>query len=99
MGGVVKNLREVIRRPLITERATQLQEANGKYSFEVDRRANKIDVKRAVETMFDVQVIKVNTTSVRGKVKRLGRFVGRRSNWKKAIVTLVAGQSIDIFES
>lgn len=99
MGGIVKNLREVIRRPLITERATQLQEANGKYSFEVDRRANKIDVKRAVEAMFDVQVTKINTTSVRGKVKRLGRFVGRRSNWKKAIVTLAAGQSIDIFES
>lgn len=95
----MKNLREVIRRPLITERATQLQEANGKYSFEVDRRANKIDVKRAVEAMFDVQVTKINTTSVRGKVKRLGRFVGRRSNWKKAIVTLAAGQSIDIFES
>ena len=95
----MKNLREVIRRPLITERATQLQEANGKYSFEVDRRANKIDVKRAVEAMFDVQVIKINTTSVRGKVKRLGRFVGRRSNWKKAIVTLASGQSIDIFES
>ena len=95
----MKNLREVIRRPLITERATQLQEANGKYSFEVDRRANKIDVKRAVEAMFDVQVIKINTTSVRGKVKRLGRYVGRRSNWKKAIVTLASGQSIDIFES
>ncbi len=99
MGGIVKNLREVIRRPLITERATQLQEASGKYSFEVDRRANKIDVKRAVEAMFDVQVTKINTTSVRGKVKRLGRFVGRRSDWKKAIVTLDDGQSIDIFES
>lgn len=95
----MKNLREVIRRPLITERATQLQEASGKYSFEVDRRANKIDVKRAVEAMFEVQVTKINTVSVRGKVKRLGRFVGRRSNWKKAIVTLAAGQSIDIFES
>ena len=99
MGGIVKNLRAVIRRPLITERATQLQEARGKYSFEVDNRANKIDVKRAVESMFDVQVVKVNTTSVRGKVKRLGRFVGRRSDWKKAIVTLADGQSIDIFES
>ena len=95
----MKNLRAVIRRPLITERATQLQEARGKYSFEVDNRANKIDVKRAVESMFDVQVVKVNTTSVRGKVKRLGRFVGRRSDWKKAIVTLADGQSIDIFES
>ena len=70
----MKNLREVIRRPLITEKATQLQEASGKYSFEVDRRANKIDVKRAVESMFDVEVVKVNTTSVHGKVKRLGRF-------------------------
>ena len=93
----MKNLREVIRRPLITERATQLQEANGKYSFEVDRRANKIDVKRAVEAMFDVQVIKINTTSVRGKVKRLGRFVGRRSNWKKAIVTLDPEHRIDFY--
>ena len=95
----MKNLREVIRRPLITERATQLQEADGKYSFEVDRRANKIDVKRAVESMFDVQVVKVNTISVHGKVKRLGRFMGRRSDWKKAVVTLVNGQSIDFFES
>jgi len=95
----VKNLREVIRRPLITEKATQLQESVGKYSFEVDKRANKIDVKRAVESMFDVHVVKVNTTSVHGKVKRMGRFVGRRSNWKKAIVTLADGQSIDYFES
>jgi len=99
VGGILKNLREVIRRPLITERATQLQESGGKYSFEVDRRANKIDVKRAVESMFDVQVVKVNTISVHGKVKRLGRFVGRRSDWKKAVVTLVDGQSIDFFES
>ncbi|HCK10916.1 MAG: 50S ribosomal protein L23 [Gemmatimonadetes bacterium] len=95
----MKNLREVIRRPLITEKATQLQESVGKYSFEVDKRANKIDVKRAVESMFDVHVVKVNTTSVHGKVKRMGRFVGRRSNWKKAIVTLADGQSIDYFES
>ncbi len=95
----MKNLREVIRRPLITERATKLQESGGKYSFEVDKRANKIDVKRAVELMFDVQVTKINTVSVRGKVKRLGRFVGRRADWKKAIVTLATGQSIDIFES
>ena len=99
MGGIVKNLREVIRRPLITEKATQLQESVGKYSFEVDKRANKIDVKRAVESMFDVHVVKVNTTSVHGKVKRMGRFVGRRSNWKKSIVTLADGQSIDYFES
>jgi len=95
----MKNMREVIRRPLITERATKLQEADGKYSFEVDRRANKIDVKRAVELMFDVQVVKVNTISVHGKVKSLGRFKGRRSDWKKAVVTLVDGQNIDFFES
>ena len=99
MGRIVKNLREVIRRPLITEKATQLQEAGGKYSFEVDTRANKIDVKRAVEAMFDVKVVKVNTTSVHGKVKRLGRFAGRRSDWKKAIVTLADGETIDFFES
>jgi large subunit ribosomal protein L23 len=95
----MKSSRRVIRRPIITERATQLQEAESKYVFEVDRGANKIDVKRAVEALFEVNVVKVNTVSVHGKVKRLGRFVGRRPDWKKAVVTLADGQTIEYFES
>lgn len=95
----MKGSRRVIRRPIITERATKLQEDENKYSFEVDRGANKIEIKRAVEEMFDVSVAKVNTTGVHGKVKRLGRFVGRRADWKKAVVTLADGETIEFFES
>ena len=93
-----KDPRQIVRRPLITERASQLQEDQNKYLFEVRRDANKIDIKRAMEAMFEVDVVKVNTSSVSGKVKRLGRFQGRRASWKKAIVTLAAGQTIDFFE-
>ncbi len=92
------NLRKIIRRPLITERASQLQEDKNKYVFEVRKDANKIEIKRAAEALFEVDVIKVNTLSVHGKMKRLGRFQGRRPSWKKAIVTLANGQSIDFFE-
>ncbi len=93
-----KNPRQIIRRPLITERAAQLQEESNKHLFEVRGDANKIEIKRAVEEIFQVEVVKVNTTSVHGKMKRLGRFQGRRANWKKAIVTLAQGQRIDIYE-
>ena len=93
-----KDPRQIVRRPLITERASQLQEDQNKYLFEVRRDANKIDIKRAMEAMFEVDVVKVNTSSVSGKVKRLGRFQGRRASWTKAIVTLAAGQTIDFFE-
>ena len=95
----MKSSRRVIRRPLVTERATHLQETENKYLFEVDRDANKIEIKHAVEAMFEVEVLKVNTTSIHGKIKRMGRFAGRRSDWKKAVVTLANGQSIDYFES
>jgi large subunit ribosomal protein L23 len=94
----VKNLNQLIRRPVITERASELQEKYQKYVFEVRSNANKIDIQRAVESQFDVDVEKVNTVSMHGKVKRMGRFVGRRADWKKAIVTLAEGQSIDFFE-
>ncbi len=93
-----KDPRQIVRRPLITERASQLQEDQNKYLFEVRQDANKIEIKRAMEAMFEVDVIKVNTSSVSGKMKRLGRFQGRRASWKKAIVTLAAGQTIDFFE-
>ena len=93
-----RDSRSIVRRVLITERATELQEQSNKFLFEVRRNANKVEIQNAIEAMFDVDVVKVNTTSVHGKVKRLGRFQGRRSDWKKAIVTLAAGQSIDFFE-
>ena len=93
-----KDPRQIVRRPLITERASQLQEDQNKYLFEVRQDANKIEIKRAMEAIFEVDVVKVNTSSVPGKMKRLGRFQGRRASWKKAIVTLAAGQTIDFFE-
>ena len=89
---------QIIRRPIITERASDLQEGQNKYVFEVLSRANKVDIRRAVESQFDVDVIKINTSNVHGKVKRLGRFQGRRPNWKKAVVTLADGHSLDFFE-
>ena len=88
---------QIIRRPVVTERGTGLREEN-KYLFEVDRRANKVEIKQAVEVLFNVKVAAVNTVSMKGKPKRLGRFVGRTSNWKKAIVTLKEGHSIEFFE-
>lgn len=93
-----KDARKIIRRPLITERAAQLQENRNKQVFEVRADANKIEIRRAVKEVFQVDVVKVNTISVRGKLKRLGRFQGRRANWKKAVVTLAEGQHIDFFE-
>ncbi|MBO8142866.1 MAG: 50S ribosomal protein L23 [Firmicutes bacterium] len=89
--------REVIKRPLITEKATGMME-HGKYVFEVDRSANKTEIKRAVETIFDVKVRKVNTIRQPGKLRRRGRAVGRTREVKKAIVTLAEGQRIPIFE-
>ena len=93
-----RDSRSIVRRVLITERATELQEQSNKFLFEVRRGANKVEIQNAIQAMFDVDVVKVNTASVHGKVKRLGRFQGRRSDWKKAIVTLATGQSIDFFE-
>lgn len=98
MGGGMKDLRKIIRRPLITERASQLQEESNQYLFEVQKGANKIEIGRAVAEMFDVEVVKVNTISVRGKLKRLGRYEGRRRSWKKAVVTLAEGHRIEFFE-
>jgi len=88
---------EVLRRPVVTEKNTELQ-AQGKYAFEVARGANKPQIKQAVETAFKVKVTTVNVITVHGKVRRLG---GRRvltPPWKKAIVTLVPGDKIELFE-
>jgi large subunit ribosomal protein L23 len=88
---------EVIRRPLVTEKNTILQ-SGGKYGFEVDRDATKDEIKKAVEKAFKVSVTAVNVMSVRGQEKRVGRKQMPGSPWKKAIVTLKAGEKIQIFE-
>ena len=88
---------DVIKRPLIlTEKGSRLRDEQNQYLFEVDLRANKHDVKRAVEELFSVSVVDVNTLIVRGKPKRIGRRRLKTRNWKKAIVTLADGQSIDV---
>lgn len=91
----MKDVYHVVRRALLTERTAELQAAN-KYVFEVDRRAGKPEIKAAVQEIFKVTVQDVRTMNVRGKVKRLGRNEGKRPDWKKAIVTLAEGDSIDV---
>lgn len=90
--------RDILIRPLITETSTALME-EGKYVFVVDKKANKTQIAKAVADIFNVKVEAVNTINVMGKVKRLGRNVGRRSDYKKAIVKLAHGESIQFFEA
>ena len=87
----------VILRPLITEKAQSIT-GLGKYAFEVDKRANKLQVKEAVEATFDVKVKAVNTCMMKGKVRRYGRNATKQPDWKKAIVTLAPGDKIELFE-
>jgi len=94
----MEDAHKVIRRPLITEKSTLHKEMHNQLAFEVDRRANKIEIKKAVEKIFKVRVKNVRTMNYRGKQKRLGRTVGRRPHWKKAIVTLQPGEKIEFFE-
>ncbi len=94
----MKDPRSIVRRALITEKGTVLRETRNQYHFEVARDANKIEIKRAIEAIFSVKVDSVRTQQLRGKVKRQGRFAGRRSDWKKAIVTLQPDQKIELFE-
>lgn len=91
----MQNHRLVVRRALMTEKTTQLRALN-RYVFEVDRRAGKPEIKRAIEALFEVEVVDVRTMNVKGKVKRMGRFEGKRPDWKKAIITLAEGSSIDL---
>ncbi len=91
-------LEGVLRRPLITEKNTELM-AIGQYTFEVDPDANKIQIRQAVEKTFNVKVKAVNTLNMPRKLRRRGRTVGSVPGWKKAVVTLLAGERIDIFES
>ena len=87
---------DVIIRPIITEQS-MIEMENDKYTFEVDRRANKTEVKQAVEDLFDVKVVKVNILNVRGKLKRMGRYAGYTRKRRKAVVQIHEGQSIEIF--
>jgi len=89
---------QIIKRPLITEKTTIQKEDHNQVTFEVDRRANRMEIRRAVEEIFNVRVSRVRTMQVRGKVKRRGAILGRRRNWKKAVVTLMPGHRIDFFE-
>lgn len=89
---------EVIKRPLVTEKGNLLKELYRQYSFEVNPDANKYQVKDAVESLFKVHVADVKTIRIRGKNRRVGKHIGKRSNWKKAIVTLKEGEKIEFFE-
>jgi large subunit ribosomal protein L23 len=92
------NAHDVIRRPLVTEKSTIGREEQNLVTFAVDPRANKHEIRRAVEQLFSVRVVAVRTMRMPGKTRRVGRFLGRRPAWKKAIVKLAAGQAIEFFE-
>ncbi|MDP8946716.1 MAG: 50S ribosomal protein L23 [Actinomycetota bacterium] len=89
---------QIIIRPVISEKSYNLIESEGQYTFQVDRRANKNQIKHAVESAFDVRVQKVNTAHVKSKPKRQGLTRGRTSTWKKAVVKLAEGDRIELFE-
>ncbi|NMA01975.1 MAG: 50S ribosomal protein L23 [Clostridia bacterium] len=93
----MKNPRDILVKPIVSERTVAQIEEN-KYTFKTDKKANKIEIKRAVEEIFNVKVVDVKTMIVKGKVKRMGRYQGKRPDWKKAIVTLQAGDKIEIFD-
>lgn len=93
----MKNPRDIIKKPVVTEKSMGLIDQN-KYTFIVDKRANKIEIKEAVEDIFKVTVNEVRTVIVKGKVKRVGRSVGKTPDVKKAIVTLKQGDKIELFE-
>lgn len=92
------NIFDVIKRPLVTEKTSLARELNRVIALEVARDANKIEIKEAVEKLFKVEVQQVKTVNVAGKVKRVGKHLGKRSNWKKAYVTLCEGSNVDFFE-
>ncbi len=89
---------EIIKRPLDTEKLDRMRDRENKFAFEIDMKANKTEVKQAVESIFKVKVLDVKTSIVRGKFRRIGRSEGQRPNWKKAIVTLKEGDAISLFE-
>ncbi|MFW5789967.1 MAG: 50S ribosomal protein L23 [Halanaerobiaceae bacterium] len=92
------NARDIIISPLISEKTMKLMEENNAYTFKVAKKANKIQIRQAIEEIFNVRVVKVNTMNMKGKRKRLGFTEGKRPDWKKAIIRLDDGDSIEIFE-
>ena len=93
----MKTAHDIIIKPIITEDSMERLQ-NGKYTFKVAKDANKVEIAKAVEELFDVKVAKVNTMSVKGKEKRMGRYTGFRPDWKKAIVTLEGDKTIEFFD-
>lgn len=94
----MKDIHAVVRRPVVTEKSTDLKATRNQIVFEVDKRANKVEIKNAIEKLFKVKVTDVRTMQIMGKRKRMGRKMGKRPDWKKALVTLRAGDIIDFFE-
>ncbi|MBI1819193.1 MAG: 50S ribosomal protein L23 [Nitrospirae bacterium] len=94
----MKDSFDIIVKPLLTEKSNQLRETRNQVAFKVRKDANKIEIKKAVEDALKVKVASVNVMRVQGKIKRLGKFEGKTSDWKKAIVTLKPGEKISIFE-
>jgi large subunit ribosomal protein L23 len=92
------NAYDILKRPVTTEKSDRQQDNNNQVTFEVDCRANRIEIARAVESIFNVRIEDVKTMRVKGKIKRRGRTLGRRRDWKKAIVTLAPGQRIAFFD-
>ena len=99
----MRNVYEILKRPILTEKMLKLQDVKRQYAFEVDKKSSKIEIKRAIQDKFDVTVEHVNVMMVKGKSKRLntrrGITRGKRADWKKVIVTLREGDSIDFFET
>ncbi len=89
---------QIIKRPFITEKGTGLRELRNQYLFEVDLKANKFQIKEAIEKVFNVHVEQIRTLRVRGKMKRVGKNLGKKSNFKKAYITLRGGEKIELFE-
>ncbi len=94
----MKTVYNVLIGPMLTERGALLKEQENKVLFKVEKNANKIDIKRAVEGIFKVKVERVATMNYKGKNKRMGRYSGKRPDWKKAIVTLKEGEKLDFIE-
>ena len=95
----MKDPRRIIKVPLVSEKGTGMRINENKYVFKVDKKANKLEIKRAIEELFKVKVEDVSTMIMYGKPKRLGRFEGRRPDWKKAVVRLKKGETIELFET
>jgi large subunit ribosomal protein L23 len=91
----MRDMFQIIKRPLLTEKGTRKKEEFNEVAFEVDRRANRSEVKTAVQTLFKVKVLRVNLMQIEGKKKRIGKKIGRTSDWKKALVRLAPGEAIE----